>query len=357
MITRMMSIHQRRSARGAGAYKPDLESPTAVIEVRNRLASVRGLRDAMAQLAGFLTEDRHRQAILLLVEPKMTACRVMEEWGRFKTALRPDIGERLRILVFRDGNFIDEPADLHPNDWRLLKEAIAMETEKNQALRQGNLQSEVLRVMIHQWILGRGPMTFRWLQETVDCSYRTAAAVVERLGPAIRRHSDRRIELKYFPKDAWAKLVAVSDDVRGTLRYVDRSDQPRSVESLFKRLEKMDRSDVGIGGVLGAKHYYPDLDILGSHRLDLTLHCPGKRVDLEFVHRLDPGLEQSRDSRFPAPLVLHFLRRKEPLFDADGSRNLWADPVECLLDLHESRLEPQAMELMNGLTSQRIAPE
>ena len=28
----------------------------------------------------------------------------------------------------------------------------------------------------------------------------------------------------------------------------------------------------------------------------------------------------------------HFSRRKEPLFDTDSSRNLWADPVECLLE-------------------------
>jgi hypothetical protein len=52
-----------------------------------------------------------------------------------------------------------------------------------------------------------------------------------------------------------------------------------------------------------------------------------------------------------ALLVLHFVRRRETFFELGSDGVNWADPVECLLDLHEAHLEPQALELLNHLKS------
>jgi len=185
----------------------------------------------------------------------------------------------------------------------------------------------------------------------VGCNYRTVSATVNRLGPVLRRHTNRRIELKHFPDDAWSRFVAVADKTRATMLYIDPSDQPRSPESLVQRLKRLGRGDIAVGGVLGAKRYDPDLDIVGTPRLDLCVHAPGKYVDLDFVQQLDPALERTQAPDRPARMALHFLRRETPLFDREPDGSLWADPVECLLDLYEARLESQATDFAEFLAT------
>lgn len=140
--------------------------------------------------------------------------------------------------------------------------------------------------------------------------------------------------------------------------------QPRSPQSLLRRLATLNRSDLAIGGIEGARHYKPDIDLIGLPRLDLLLHCPKGRIDWSFIERLDPALEESGERDAPATLVVHVLRRKESFFAPDDNikmsamprRLQWADPVECLLDLHEARLESQAKEMLDFL-EQRVGPK
>jgi hypothetical protein len=186
-------------------------------------------------------------------------------------------------------------------------------------------------------------------------SYPTVAKALDRLRPWLTRHSDRRVELSQFPKDEWARLLAVADDVRGTLRFADRSGHPRSVESLQRRLENLRLTNAAIGGAIGAKHYFSDLDLVGVARLDVTVNVKGRQPDLEFVRILDPALERTNDTNEAARLVVHFIRRNEPLFDQGSEGQKWADPVECLLDLHEARLEPQAKAFLTFLRTRRDA--
>ena len=99
----------------------------------------------------------------------------------------------------------------------------------------------------------------------------------------------------------------------------------------------------------GARYYDPEIDLVGLPRLDLTLHCPGPRVDLGFVEQLDPALEKTDARDASASLVVHLLRRKKSLFVQGEKDRQWADPVECLMDLHEARLEPQAKAFVSSL--------
>ncbi len=279
---------------GMGSYIPDAESVTAVVEVKARLSSGRSLRDALVQLVGVLAESQEkRRAYLLLIDPQVGLPNLHAVWRRFQAALRPEIASRLFVHVFRDGRFEENSVNNLPRaDRELLDQCIAEAAEEAFPLPRPNTKSEVFRAMLHQWILGQGAMTSKWLAGAVGCNYRTVAATIEHLGRAVKRHSDRRVQLKYFPKDEWSKFLAVASTARATMNYVDRSDQPRSPESLVWRLHRLDRSDIAIGGVLGAKRYHPDLDIVGTPRLDLCVHCAGKYVDLDFVQRLDPQVLQ-----------------------------------------------------------------
>jgi hypothetical protein len=180
------------------------------------------------------------------------------------------------------------------------------------------------------------------------------AAVVKRLSTAILRHADRRIELKHVPREEWARFFAVSDTARSTLRFADRSDEPSSANALLRRVRHLAPARVAVGGVTAARHYSPDLDLVGLPRLDLSIHAPDRDVDIEFVRRLEPALKPVGDPTAPAVLAVHFVRHKEPLFvAADGLP--WTDPVECLLDLYEAGLESQAFEFLDRLRPQAAA--
>ena len=108
---------------------------------------------------------------------------------------------------------------------------------------------------------------------------------------------------------------------------------------------------LGLGGTMGARHWYPDLDLHGDPRLDLSLHCPQDRMDLDFVEKLDPALDREEDPAAPASLAIHAIRRKEACFTESDKGYSIADPVECMLDLHELRLETQADSLYRFLES------
>src|ERR1035441_5002791 len=97
----------------------------------------------------------------------------------------------------------------------------------------------------------------------------------------------------------------------------------------------------GGNGCVGAKHYQPSLDLVGNPRLDLSIHSGRKTADLSFVERLDPGLERTARRDESPTLVIHTIRRAESLFQPGEDGLSWADPVECLLDLQEARLEYQ----------------
>ena len=114
--------------------------------------------------------------------------------------------------------------------------------------------------------------------------------------------------------------------------------------------------DLAIGGVLGARHYDPKLDLVGIPRLDLSQHSPRRRLDLGFIRSLDPALKLVEDPLEPATVVVHAVRHAHSLFSPREGGLQWADPIECLLDLHEARLEQQATELLDALEARRPSP-
>jgi len=315
---------------------------------------LRRLRASLMELAYMANSRDVRRSFLLLEEPQITEIRLMEEWSRALGVVRPEILTRLGMLVRRGGQWTGTPTAPAPEEVPVLEQILQHElaSQPKRAGRGSEAVHEILRILIHHWLLGKGAITVTALMEASGNSYPTVSRALERLAHCLTRHSDRSVELRYFPREEWAKLVAVADDVRSTVRFADRSGQPRSPESLLRRLRMLGRQDIAMGGVWGAKHYFPPLDLVGTPRLDLSIHSAGKAVDLSFIERLDPGLEPTTRRDQAATLVLHTIRRATSFFEPDkGSVIPWADPVECLLDLHEARLEPQAMEFLASFTT------
>jgi hypothetical protein len=96
--------------------------------------------------------------------------------------------------------------------------------------------------------------------------------------------------------------------------------------------------------------------LVGSPRLDLSLHCPGKHLNLDFMKAIDPALKPVTDPLQPATVVVHAVRHADPLFAPREGGLDWADPVECLLDLHEARLESQALEFLKSFPATKGRP-
>lgn len=346
-----INISMKKNKRGKDLIETiDGQFENLWIEVKNELSAARSLRNSLLDLAYKLT-DNEKEAALLLVNPKMTKLRIKGELIRIKETFRPNIIERLNIIIYENGkyNSLVKPIS---HDIELTLKRLLPQWKKKNGIRLNSIDFyfELLKILIHQWINNKGPMTSDLLaKEAAGCSYPTIANILKRLGNHIKRYSDRKIELRHFPSDEWKKLLVMSDKVRSTINFTDISGQPRLPDSLLRRLRKLKRKDIAVGGVYGAVYHYPKLNIAGNPRLDLSIHCQDKEFDLDFIESLDPALEITETSGDPVHIAIHFIRRKMTFFTAESNEIIWADPVECLLDLHEARLEPQAKEFFDYL--------
>ena len=337
--------------------KSDMKIGNNLFEMKMGMSSVRDLRASLMGMAfKLLDSPLDEKRGLILVEPGITEDTLSEEWRLFCESMQPKLFNRIHLVAYKNGKFIGFPSNLDPIFYSKLERQIKIEQEHvGTQINRGASYFMVVKILIHQWLLNKGPMTVTWLAEQAGCSYPTVANILRGLGIQIERQSYRSTGLSQFPNEAFARMLMNADKDRSTARYADYSGQPFSSESYIRRLEKLNIPELAIGGVLGAKHYYPGLDLVGTPRLDLSKHSPfNKRKDLNFIEKLDPALKLLDNPYKPANVVVHFVQHKESFFAVREGGLFWADPVECLLDLHELKLEAQAMDFLNVLQSRRL---
>jgi hypothetical protein len=306
------------------------------------------------QVAYALSENPVCEGYVVLVDSPITIERLRDEWQCATTILRDDVINRLIICLQAEGRITGIPRDPDVEAQRILAGVIEAERGKANTTRT-DYSFIVIKLLLHRWLTASEPVTSEWLARTAGCSYPAVARALRPLGSLLERRSDRRVILRWFPKDEFTRLLAVADRARSTVRFTDQSGRLRSVESHLRRLEKLNPPGLAIGGVLGAKHYYSGLDLVGTPRLDLSLHCPGRRMNLDFIGKLDPALKQVEDPLTPASVVMHAVRHADAQFIPRDGGLAWADPLECLFDLHEARLETQAAQFLEELQRKRPA--
>jgi len=329
------------------AYRPrkifaDYETATTFWEWKKDLTAMRAVREALVLAIHKIVETKGKTFCLVLVDPGISTIKLEKEVGYLKTALRSKIAERLELAIIRNHRLERRPRNIPDPELLAVQIIIEEEVGSRFPLPRADRQSEVLRVLLNQWINGTGPITLSSLAEMAGCNYRTVNTAIKKLGSAVKRESDRRVSLKYFPTEPWVRYIANAQKARGSIYYTDRSGQSRSAQSLIRRLEKLHRSDIAIGGVPAAEHYFPALDISSPPRLDLCVHAPENEFDPGLVDRLDPGLSRIDHPEEKVYLAVHFLRRKESFFSQGSTGIPWADPIECLTDLYDARLSEQA---------------
>ena len=330
----------------------DARVGNALIEVKFGVDSLRTIRTSLIQVAYPLSENPSFQGYVVLADSPITMERLREEWQRLSTILQHEVLHRLTICLQGEGRILGIPRDPDDETQRMLAGVVEVERGKMSTTRT-DYSFVIVKLLLQRWITSGEPVTSEWLARTAGCAYPAVARALRPLGSLLERRSDRRVILRWFPKEEFARLLAISDRARSTVRFADQSGQPRSAESLIRRLEKLNQPGIAIGGVLGAKHYYPNLDLVGTPRLDLSIHCPGKRMNLDFIEKLDPALKRVADPLAPANLVVHAVRQADAMFTPRNEGLAWADQIECLFDLHEARLEMQASQFLEALQRKR----
>ncbi len=328
----------------------------ALIMIRRGADAIRTVRTAILELAYEVASELRISGYLVLEDSGITENRVRAEWERAAAVLKGDILNRLTICLERDGKLLCVPQEVPREMAAAILKAVGAAGAGGEAQTGARARSTrpdysfvILKVLIYQWLIESEAVTAERLGRIAGCSYPTVARVLKQFGSLIERSSDRRVRLRYFPREEFDRLVANSERARSTIRFADRSGQPRTPEARVRRLEKLRPAGVAIGGVLGARHYFAEIDLVGTPRLDVSVHCGHAAIDLSFINDLDPALRREEDPHKPASVVVHAVRHADPLFVPRQSGLAWADPVECLLDLREARLESQASEFLETL--------
>jgi hypothetical protein len=307
------------------------------------LTSIRQFRETVFHAALELRRAHDGKKLLLaLHEPGITTARLKREYARMRSVFQADVLDRIVIAAYRNGRAeLIGGSDHHLADRARVTQPAASDTIK---VPEGGAPYRLLKVFLLHALTRDTPVTTKWLSETAGCNYRIAAAFLQGLGSLVERTRDRRIRLKWVAQDEIMRLHYLARQYRPTYRFADQSRRGADFFHYIDRLGKLDLPKVALGGVVGAQHYLPRLDIINTPRLDLSLHCPGKTVSLAFVKRLDPALELIESPDAPADVIVHLVRHPSSLFTPRAEGLSWADPLECLLDLYEARLGAQASQ-------------
>ena len=319
----------------------------SIFEYKARISDLRVVQSAFMMLGRIIADMSDHTGILILDETKISKSRLNDEWENLYKLFQPSILSRLSMVVFTGGSIIEVFGDLTNEESDALYEVREKlgEKFKNKRRRKPDSFFEVLRILLVHWFRGSGPLQVNQLCQLSGFSYPTVAASLDKMESQLRRHSDRSIELISFPREEWFKLIVTADDTRAPRGYWAR--RPRPIEDFIERLVNLNNKDVALGGIIGARHYMPGIDLVGIPRLDLSVHdWTAGKID-KLVRKLDPALKRVEPGEIPQ-VVVHNLYRPVSLF-TEGDRLPIADEVECILDLHEARLESQALELLEHL--------
>ena len=315
--------------------------------------AVRDLRAALMELAGWLADHPEQRGLLLLLDNRLSAQRLEQEIFSAGKVLQPAVYESLRILELPEYASLHTAlrhAGLNAEEAAGVNKALQGLLKRKPAARSPrSAQDLVFEHLVNAYLLSMGPMTTESITVATGYSYPTVADALGKLDSSIKRYSDRRVELKHFPRQEWNSFISVYERGQFCQKFIVATELARTTESLLKRFRKLAQPGTAIGGVHAAHHYDSAFDLVGSARLDICIS--GTRTDqmLELARQIDPALEPAPFNCANPALVIWPVHRAEPLFQHDPqSDTRWSDPVTCLLALHDARLEAQAVELIKA---------
>lgn len=322
-----------------------------IVEIKRGAHSARDLGAALLRMSYVLVKQPDMKGLLVLVDSRMTKERLNSEITKMRLVMRGSIIDRIEVVRFNGESFEDIPIRLSE---AALGELSSLILDEKLKVRTRDSFYSILQVLILLWLKGAMPVTRLHLMKITGMSYPTVAGALKKLSPFLGKTSDRSVEFEYFPRQEWNRMLAVSGHIRSTKRYAAPQGMSRPVEQLIDRLADLGTAEMGIGGVVGAAQIFPEIDIVGLPRLDLSIHCWRSKPDYGFIAKLDPALEPLKGIGRTADVVVHTINRKESFFTPGNEGLFWADPVECLMDLFEAGLSRQGDEFLGYLENRRF---
>jgi len=315
------------------------EGGDVLVEIKST-STLRDVRGALTGLLYALEQQAKGQpaacAVLALTQSRLAPSRLSAELEQFRAIARPDLGARIFAAVLdadgRPAGELPSAAGAGLVDFiRQLAQqeaAIAAPAQRvsRQAVKSLMLESYVAQagqVSVHAHVDIK-PANVVSLMRATGASHPTVASAIKELdaqhalaqatGGAGR--AGRSVQLLTPGPDLWRRIGEGHAAERRIQRYVDPTGQALSPEKMMLRLEKIRRArmatgrrdlalDVAIGGVLGAKMMYPELDLTGAMRLDLCVYGCGADYVAEFMRELDAGLVLTEDPKAMAVVVIH----------------------------------------------------
>lgn len=319
-----------------------------LVEVK-RSSNARDVRDALLALAYALADEPNSsQALCLLAKSRLTEKRLSEELARFRAVVRPDLATRIMLAAVVNesgmfyGNFpSDDPALKGYLNELVLKE---LSTGADRVSRES-----VMSHLAHLWLEGKNSQTMTKLQKDTRASHPTVTAALRDLDQQGLLHTTPQGVMLNEPTwDAWRRLAEAHTRKRTQVRFIDPSGLARSATDMVQRLKSLQERGIAetaaVGGVLGAMHYYRDLDITAPPRLDLSVFDG----DTSFVRQLDSGLVVSENRNAKAVLVVHLTPSGERFANASSAGRV-APPLDCMSDLLDMGLSAEARDFAYAL--------
>lgn len=328
----------------AGMTRVDALMDRTIFEYKTRVNDLRLLQVTILQLAKFLFELKDNTAVLIIDETKISKSRLSNEWRSLGNLIQPSVFSRMRMVVFASRSLTEKFGELSDKEMEASFEIQGNLSENPVTKRNPKKDAfyEILWILLVFKFRNYGPLQINRLCQISGFSYPSVATALQKLEDKLVRSSDRSVELKSFPESAWFKFLSNSDEKRSAYRFW--AYRPRPVEDLMDRLAERTENDFALGGIVGTRHYFPGIDLIGVHRLDISVVNWSFNKIEALIYKLDPGLKKTDAGTVPQ-IVVHNLARPESLFVTGGRFNI-ADEVECLLDLHEARLDMPFMELL-----------
>ena len=314
----------------------------AVDRTISRLRNTRDLQAAIVSLAAELADRQGGSGRLTVVDPAIRPDTVHREWERLLRALDPAIRSRMRL-------------DVEQRDPRRWECSSLYDSTDAIPLDRPNYRYEVLRLLLGASLTPFGADSLKGLIDRIGASQTPIReAIIDLKRAGIIQVSGRR--LCVLPGELTRELLARMGAFPQTLRFrFERGAQIRSPKELVERalplLASTDPKDkwvrAALSGVPVALADIPQLDLMGTPRLDLVVHVPrgAKLFDGGLLHRLDQGLELEPSILAPAPVAVTLVRAKDSFFRVANLEQVrCASPADIFLALLDMGFRDQALQ-------------
>ena len=119
------------------------------------------------ELAYSMAARPGQKGILVLPDVAVTPKRLEDELGRVSAVLRPELAKRLMICAGEGERLVGIPKDPDPETRRAIADLVAsLRPRMGAHFPRPDYSFVVMGLLVHQWLLNKGPMTTKWLMQT-----------------------------------------------------------------------------------------------------------------------------------------------------------------------------------------------